>query len=128
MGCAANLEFAAGQYIFQEDEPANQFYLLCHGAVALQISAPERGDLIVQTVRDGEVFGLTCLVPPYRWTHDARALQTTRVISLDAPLLRRECEIDHDFGYEVMKRFTSVLIERLDATRRQLPNSCNEAV
>jgi CRP/FNR family cyclic AMP-dependent transcriptional regulator len=123
---AENLEFEAGQFIFQEGQPANQFYLLCHGAVALQLTWAGRGETIVQMVRDGEVFGLTCLAPPYHWTYDAKALQTTRVISLDATRLRHECEADHDFGHELMKRFVSALVERLDATRRQLPNSYGE--
>jgi hypothetical protein len=27
-GCARNLRFAAGEYLFREDEPANEFYLI----------------------------------------------------------------------------------------------------
>ena len=30
-GCARNLRFAAGEYLFREDEPANEFYLIRHG-------------------------------------------------------------------------------------------------
>jgi hypothetical protein len=34
--------------------------------------------------------------------------------------LRKKCEEDHDLGYELMKRFSAVMIQRLQATRLQL--------
>ena len=40
-GCAANVRFAAGTYIFKEGEEANEFYLLRSGKVALEIFAPQ---------------------------------------------------------------------------------------
>jgi CRP/FNR family cyclic AMP-dependent transcriptional regulator len=30
-GCARNLRFAGSEYLFREDEPANEFYLIRHG-------------------------------------------------------------------------------------------------
>ncbi len=119
-GCAKNVRFEQGQYIFHEGEPADQFYLLRHGQVALQISAPGRGALTFQTLREGEVFGISWLVPPYRWTYDARALEPIRAIAMDASCLRAKCEADHHLGYEIMQRFMPVLIDRLHATRLQL--------
>ena len=119
-GCAKNVRFEPGDYIFHEGEPADQFYLLRHGHVALQISAPGRGAMTFQTIGDGEVFGVSWLVPPYRWTYDAKALGLTRAIAMDAACLRQKCEADHDLGYAVMKQFMPVLIERLHATRLQL--------
>ena len=34
--------------------------------------------------------------------------------------LREQCEEDHDLGYELMKRMAAIIIERLQATRKQL--------
>lgn len=119
-GCARNVRFEAGQYLFREGEPANEFYLLRHGRVALEVTAPGRGAITVQTVGGGEIVGVSWLIPPYRWTNDARALEPTRAISMDATCLRRKCEADHDLGYEMMKRFVPVLVQRLQATRLQV--------
>ena len=66
------------------------------------------------------VVGVSWLVPPYRWTYDAKALELTRAIAMDAGCLRAKCEQDHDLGYEVMKRFVPILVERLQATRLQI--------
>jgi len=119
-GCAKNVRFGAGQYLFHEGEPADQFYLLRHGRVALQITSPGRGAVVFQTLGMGDIVGVSWLIPPYRWTDDAKALELTRAIAMDATCLRQKCEADHDLGYDMMKRFMPVLIERLQATRMQI--------
>jgi len=119
-GCAKNVRFEAGQYLFREGGPADQFYLLRHGRVALQVSAPGRGEVTFQTVGEGEIVGVSWLIPPYRWSYDAKALELVRAISMDAKCLRQKCESDHDLGYEMMKRFVPVLVQRLQATRMQI--------
>jgi CRP-like cAMP-binding protein len=119
-GCAKNVRFDAGQYLFHEGEPADQFCLLRHGRVALQLTAPGRGAVTFQTLGAGEIVGVSWLLPPYRWSYDARATELVRAIALDATCLRQKCESDHDLGYEMMKRFMPVLIERLQATRLQI--------
>jgi CRP/FNR family cyclic AMP-dependent transcriptional regulator len=118
-GCAKNVRFEAGQHLFAEGDAADQFYLVRHGRVALQVTAPGRGVVTFQTLGEGDVAGLSWLIPPYRWTCDARALELTRAIAMDAGCLRRKCEADHDLGYEMMKRCVPVLIQRLEATRLQ---------
>jgi CRP-like cAMP-binding protein len=120
VGCARNVRFEAGQQLFREGSSADELFLVRHGRVALEISAPGRGSITFQTIEPGELVGLSWLVPPYRWAFDARALEMTRAISLDARCLRDKCEADHDLGYELMKRFTPVLLERLHATRLQI--------
>lgn len=118
--CAKNVRFEAGQYLFHEGEPADWFYLLRHGRVALQVTVPGRGALSFQTMEEGEIVGLSWLIPPYRWTYDAKAIELTRAIAMDASCLRQKCEADHDLGYEMMKRFMPVLVQRLQATRLQI--------
>ena len=119
-GCAKNVRFDAGQYLFREGESADAFYLIRHGRVALMITIPGRGTVTVHTVGEGELAGVSWLVPPYRWTYDAKAIELTRAISIDAKCLRQKCEADHDFGYDMMKRFTPVLVERLQSARLQM--------
>jgi CRP/FNR family transcriptional regulator, cyclic AMP receptor protein len=118
--CAKNVRFEAGQYLFHEGEPADWFYLVRHGRVALQVTVPGRGAVTFQTMSEGEIVGLSWLIPPYRWTYDAKAVDLTRAIAMDASCLRGKCEADHDLGYEMMKRFMPVLIQRLQATRLQI--------
>jgi len=119
-GCAKNVRFAPGQYLSHEGEPANEIFLVRTGNVALEIAPVGRGHMIFQTAGPDEVIGLSWLVPPYRWNYDARALEDTRAISIDATCLRTKCDADSALGYEVMKRFMPTIVDRLHATRLQL--------
>jgi len=119
-GCAKNVRFREGEYLLHEGDPANEFYLLREGRVALEINAPGRPGIIIQTLGPGEVVGVSWLVSPYRWTFDARALEPVRAISLDAACLRGKCESDHDLGFAMMNCFVPLLTQRLQATRLQL--------
>jgi CRP/FNR family cyclic AMP-dependent transcriptional regulator len=119
-GCARNVRFVAGQFLYRHDDPADEFFLIRHGRVALEISAPGRTPASFQTLGPGEIVGVSWLLPPYRWAYDARAVEEVRAIGMDAKCLRTKCDADHDLGYEMMLRFVPVLVERLQATRMQL--------
>ena len=113
-------EFAADEVIFREGDPANRFYLVLDGEVALESTTRERGSVLLQTIGANDVLGWSWLFPPYYWHFDARALKPTKAIFFYGTWLRENCERDHDFGYEMMKRMSAVIIKRLQATRKKL--------
>jgi hypothetical protein len=41
-------------------------------------------------------------------------------VALDGACLRGKCDEDHKLGYELMKRFAPIIVERLQATRLRL--------
>jgi CRP/FNR family transcriptional regulator, cyclic AMP receptor protein len=118
-GCASNVRFPAGSYIFREGEPASSFYIIRRGKVALEVAAAQRGSMVIQTIEDGDVLGWSWLFPPYRWHFSARTIEETRAIALDGVCLREKGETDHDFGYELVKQVALLMMERLQATRLQ---------
>ena len=119
-GCAANETVPAGRYVYREGEPADRFYLIRHGKVALEVHVAGRPPIIVETLAPGELMGWSWLVPPYMASFDARALELVRVVSIDAACLRGKMEDDPALGYEFHKRFAPVIAGRLAAARRQL--------
>jgi CRP-like cAMP-binding protein len=120
VGCAANVRFEAGAYIFREGEEANEFYLIRSGKVALEIFAPQRKPIIVSTLGEGDILGWSWLLPPYQWKLHARAVENTRAFSLDGKCLRAKCEQNHDLGYELLKRFAQVIENQVTAAHYQL--------
>jgi len=120
VGCASNVRFKADQYLFRRGEEANKFYMIRHGKVAVEMRRGKQGPLIVETIGEGGVLGWSWLIPPYRWHFDARAVELTRAIALDGKCLRTKSEGDHSLGYELMRRFSEIIVERLDAMRLQL--------
>lgn len=119
-GCARNHRFEAGQYLFHEGEAADEFFLIRHGRIALEIVAPGRAPIVISTIGEGEIVGASWLVAPYKWMFDARAMELTRAIGIDAACLRRKCDADPALGYAMMQRFLPVIVKRLNATRLQL--------
>ena len=120
VGCASNVRFGDGQFLFHAGEEANEFYLIRAGRIALEVAPPGRRPIPVQTTGEGEILGWSWLIPPYHWVFDARAIEPTRAVALDGRCLRNKCESDHDLGYELLKRFAHIMEQGLQAARLQL--------
>jgi CRP-like cAMP-binding protein len=123
IGCASDVHFDAGEFIFREGEEANQFYIIRQGKVALEtVVISEREPIIIQVIGEGDVLGWSWLFPPHRWRFNARTVTPTQAIALDGKYLRTKCEEDHNLGYELMKRFAYIIEQRLRAMRLQNPD------
>ncbi|MEO8285240.1 MAG: cyclic nucleotide-binding domain-containing protein [Chloroflexota bacterium] len=118
--CAAYVRFKKGEFLFHEGESARRFYIISSGQVALETFASGRGELIIGTLEDGDVLGWSWLFEPYRWHFDALAQTDITAVAFDALCLRGKCDADHDLGYELVKRFSRLIMERLQATRLAL--------
>jgi CRP-like cAMP-binding protein len=112
--------FKAGDVLFREGEPADRFYLIQSGKIALETHEPANGTMLVQTLGPGDVLGWSWLFPPFFWHFQARAIEPVNVIVLSGAHLLVTAERQHDFGYELMKRVALVVIRRLQTTRKQL--------
>jgi CRP/FNR family cyclic AMP-dependent transcriptional regulator len=120
VGCASNVRFEVGDFLFREGSPADRFYVLRHGRVSLEIFVPGRGAMTIETAEPGDVVGWSWLFPPYQARFDARALTLVRALALDGTCLRAKCDGDPALGYALTKRFAQVMVHRLEATRMQL--------
>ena len=120
VGCAENVRFAKGDHLLREGQPANEFFLIRSGRVVISIHGVQYGTLIVQTIEPGEMLGWSWLVPPYRARFDAAAAEETRALRFDGQCLRGKCDEDPHLGYELLKRVSASLAERLESSRIQL--------
>jgi len=116
----SSVHLDAGQTVFRAEEDAKYVYLILSGQVAIQLYVPGRGAVTVQTVGAGEVLGYSWFLGAQRWHFDAVALEETWAAAVDADDIRRKCEADHDFGYEIAKRVVGVIAGAVEATRWQL--------
>jgi len=120
---ASTASFNAGDTIFHEGDEANQFHIIQEGMVVLEaVLSPDRDPIIIQSVGEGEVLGWSWLFPPHRRRFQGRAVTSAKAIVVDGKFLRKQCEKDHDLGYELMKRFAVLIEQRLRAVRLQNPD------
>jgi CRP/FNR family transcriptional regulator, cyclic AMP receptor protein len=118
-GCARHVRFRPGELLFSEGGPADAFYVLRRGRVAIQLRTPT-AEVLLDTAQDGDVVGWSWLVPPYRWTFDARATEDTTAIAFDGACLRGKCEADASLGYALLQRVVGVMSGRLQSARVRL--------
>lgn len=118
--CAMPTEFEKDQIIFREREPANGFYLIETGTVALEGRTPSGQSVIIDTVSAGEPLGWSWIFPPYLWHFDARATEPCMAICLSGIMLRQHRDEDSTLNHELFERTCKVIVGRLQATRAKL--------
>lgn len=119
-GCGKLVRFKAGEFLLREGDEAGTFYLVREGEVSVESHVPAAGPLIIARVGAGGITGFSWLFPPYRNSFDSLALTDVSALALDGECLRGKAEADHELGYQLMKRFAQVMLNRLQATRRQV--------
>lgn len=110
----------AGHRLFDEGRQADRCWLIQTGQVAIDARVPGRGIVRVQTLAGGTVLGWSWLFPPYRWRFGAVAITSVHTIALDAPSVRALCDADSELGYELHRRFSAIILDRLQNTRMRL--------
>lgn len=119
-GCGQIAAYGPGEFLFQAGDEAVHFFLIRHGKVALEITAPGEAAFIAETVSEGEILGWAWLFEPHVSQFDARSITRTGVIRFDGTCLRGKCDADPALGYDLMKRFARVMVRRFTDTRLQL--------
>jgi CRP-like cAMP-binding protein len=126
-GIAASVEpdavreavFRANEIVFREGEPADRFYLIESGSIMLEAHEPADGTFPIQKLEAGDELGFSWLFPPFAWCLQARCLETSRVLVLNAAHLLIAAEQNKVFGYELMKKVGQLAINRLQAIQKQ---------
>ncbi len=114
------VQFSEDEIIANEDEPAEDFYLITAGLVALEIHSPRRDTLVIRTLKRGDVLGTSWLSSRQRWQFTVRAVEPVQAVKVLAEPTRRLCIEDCPFGFSVMSYFTRAISSRLRSTRLQL--------
>jgi len=122
---ATELKIKKGDVLFRQGERADKFYLLRNGQMSVQVPALMGPTLEIQTLGEDQMLGWSWLIPPYRWNFQARALEDSDLLEFDGSAILARCEEDPKFGYELLKRFATLMSERLDAARQKMMDEWN---
>lgn len=112
--------YAPGEQIFLEGDPAEWFFLIQRGLVRLELEVAGTGRVEVETLGPDTALGWSWLFSPRRWHLSATATEKTTALVFEAGLVRSLMSSDPVIGYELMRRFATVIFDRLQATRRRL--------
>ena len=121
---AMHTEFAPRQSIFRTGDPPNRFYLIERGKVAVELEVRAGEPIRIETLGPGREIGWSWILQPEHYEQfSTTALEATDAIFFYGTRLRQQCEENHDFGYEMMKRMAVVMLHRIQAGSVQLLES-----
>lgn len=113
--------YEVGDLICIEQELADRLFILCQGRVQvhIQLRSPLEpdGELIIEEVKPGRVFGWSSLVKQQRFTASARALESVTLLAIRAHDLNLLFDRNAHVGFVVMKHLAEVIASRLQHTR-----------
>lgn len=116
---ATEFEFDPGSVIFADDDPAETFYVIASGKVALEVEHAT-GSSVIETLGPRDLLGVSWLFPPARWNWTARAVGATRAVGFVAQRVRTRCEEDRVFALHIYQTVAGEAVRRLHATRIRL--------
>ena len=119
-GCAKNVRFHEGEFLFREGGDAETFYYIRSGKVVMELHTPPRGTIQIDSRTKDDTLGWSWMVPPYRWFCDARAAGEVRGLAFDATCLRGKWDKDAQFAYAMYQRFVPLMHRSLQVTQLQL--------
>jgi CRP-like cAMP-binding protein len=111
--------YEQGSIIFTAGGSATDIYLLKDGEVNIQVELviyDLEARASVYTVRKGETFAWSALVPPHKLTASARCQQKTEVVTIDGKELMDILKKNNHIGCVVMQNLSKVISSRLSAT------------
>lgn len=108
------------EVIYRQGETGQGIYLIETGQVVIETDIAGYGLAPLLTVGPGQLFGWSSLFPGRRKQAQARALEATQAIFIEAHQFQALCHSDHRLEHAVNLRLTELIAERVSATRDQL--------
>jgi CRP-like cAMP-binding protein len=111
-------DFAQGQRLFQEGEAAKDMWIVIDGRVELRFEMPDArrstNESMISShhngVRESQVFGWSCFIPPYKMRLSAYCTSIKcQVVKINAGKLNKLMASDNDIGFKIMGYIVQVL-------------------
>jgi len=115
--------YPQGTLLVKENMDATRLALLMEGDVDLLCCGGREGpgvNALVGSIAPGEVYGVSSLIEPFRYTATAKATMPVKVIELDGVALRNLVEADWKLGYVMMRNVAIAVLDRLRYTEIEL--------
>ncbi len=119
-------QYQEGDVIIEAGQPADTFFFLAEGNLAYYYVVTIGNDPYykkeyhISDINAGEIFGISALIEPYRYTATLRVDAPSQVITIRAEELRSLCDTDPKLACGLMQAVARAAIERLETTRIQL--------
>ena len=111
MDVSATESYEQGDLLFQQGDPANQFYILLRGRIKLTLVGNMQSVYIVS--HGGEAFGWSSLIDRETYTASAECMTAVKLLRFDREKVLKIIEDDPANGLVFFKRLAGILGNRL---------------
>lgn len=108
--------FDDGDKIITEGETTDFYFILVEGNVDLRFELPFRKtskSMTVLTVKPGECFSWSALIPPHQATLSGYSVGKSKVIKIPGAKMLNLFERNNSIGYSIMKKLAMMIASRL---------------
>lgn len=118
--------YATGDICQTEGQPANRINLIIKGRVGVVMHIPNitycSSEIIMDSFRDGEVFGWSALLQGAPWS-TLRVLEPTEVLYINIDDILGLCDNCSHIGYVLMKNLSLLIASRFRRNRMSILNA-----
>ncbi len=112
--------YEVGECLGKQGRIEEKVFLIEDGLVGLYLELGPMSERLIQSASSYEMVGWGAMLPPYRCTVTAKAIETTRTLTFSGQELVGLCEQDPVIGYKVYRGVASVMATRLRNAYTQL--------
>ena len=112
------VSISANEWLFHENDDANNFYLILDGEIALTLYLHTKGIgkhlKTTSALTRGQIFGWSSLVPPHHYKMGALAETDSILLEIDGKALSQLFDDNPEFGYPFIKKIAEEISDRLE--------------
>ena len=116
--------YSEGDLVFSEGASADDLYIIIEGMVIMEMKHAVYPGWIqkatVEVLRHGDTFGWSSVLGSHVFTMTAKAMEPSKVITIDGTYLHRLLDQHPDIGYKVMLGLVEVASARVWGVKRAI--------
>jgi CRP-like cAMP-binding protein len=114
------IEHRAGEVVYTQGERAKHLYVVLDGQVALQLPGKKGFGILIESLGRGAIFGASASFETGTYMLTAQCLANSKILKIEAAMLRRLLDEDPRMGYALQKRISDLYFKRYVETMQKL--------
>ena len=108
------LKFDRDEILFQENDPAERFYMMKSGNVLLEQRISEKVTACIGSIKPGYSFGWSAMIEDGLYTVDAVCVEPSEIFSFKRDKIQMLFLEDPEMGLRMYQRLLVIIKKRLD--------------
>ena len=117
---AEEVSYKAGDIIYRRGEPAEFFYVVLDGHVALRLQRKAGVSILIDELTNGSIFGSCVCLQLDSYSLTAQCIEGSKLLKIKASTLKKLMDDDLVMGYAVQSAISQIYFKRYIETMNKL--------